>query len=106
MSVTPTSPDSDRTFTFLATAAVLVTLKAPTEQAARTAYEDINTQEFAVDFTTAAGHQLDDLTLEDTTPELYRVDGEEPVETCPHPDCDGYLINDRCTAAGCPQPRP
>jgi ribosomal protein S27AE len=106
--VTDTSPDGDRAFTFLANAYVLVTVKAPTVQAARTAYEEINTEEFAVDFTTGAGHHLDELSVEDTAPELYRVDGEElgeTGETCPRPDCGGYLINDRCTDAECPSPR-
>ncbi|WP_329020425.1 hypothetical protein [Streptomyces sp. NBC_01601] len=36
---------------------------------------------------------------EDTAPDPYH---EELVENCPHPDCGGYLLNNRCTAAECP----
>ncbi|KNE78789.1 hypothetical protein AB0B04_18920 [Streptomyces xinghaiensis] len=93
-----TGPDHDRSFTFLAGASVLVTIQGATEQAARTTYKEI-TEEFAIGFTTQDGHHLDALTLEDTKPELYRVDGEEPAEECPDEECDGYLINGRCTDA-------
>ncbi|WP_326742780.1 hypothetical protein [Streptomyces sp. NBC_01768] len=94
-----------RDFTFLATASVLVTVKAANQQAARTAFSKVNGEEFGIDFTTAGGHKLDDLSLEDATPELYRVDGVEPVESCHRQGCDGHLINDRCTDAGCPPNR-
>ncbi|MGW9032727.1 hypothetical protein ACWGQ5_54155 [Streptomyces sp. NPDC055722] len=95
-------PESDaRSFTFLATACVLVTIEARDEQAGRAAYEGINDETFSINVTTRAGHQLDDVSLEDTSPELYRVDGEEPVEQCPRPDCQGHLIDGRCTDADC-----
>ncbi|MGI5133830.1 hypothetical protein [Streptomyces sp. CA-106110] len=97
----PEPESSDRSFTFLATACVLVTIEASDEQAARAAYEKINDETFSINVTTRTGHQLDDVSLEDTTPELYRVDGEEPVEQCPRPGCGGHLINGRCTDGDC-----
>lgn len=46
-----------RDFTFLATASVLVTVKAANQQAARTAFSKVNGEEFGIDFTTAAWPQ-------------------------------------------------
>ncbi|CAM5671524.1 hypothetical protein [Streptomyces viridochromogenes] len=98
-------PPGDRTFAFTAAASVLVVIQAPDEQTARATYEQINTETFAIAFTTCVGHGLDDLTLADDTPELHQVDGEEPVENCPQPDCGGYVINNWCTDADCPTAR-
>ncbi|MFF1678350.1 hypothetical protein ACFVYG_20210 [Streptomyces sp. NPDC058256] len=96
----------DRSFTFLATASVLVTIKGSNELTARAAYALINGEEFSIDFTTRAGHQLHDLTLEHDTPELHEVDGEVPIEPCPRRGCVGYVVNDRCTVAECPATTP
>ncbi|MEU1601190.1 hypothetical protein ABZ468_53085 [Streptomyces sp. NPDC005708] len=95
------APDGAREFTFTVPANVLVTIQARDEQEARAAYARINGETFSIDCTTGGGHHLDGLTLFTKGPELYEVDGEEPVEQCPRPDCGGHLINHRCTNGDC-----
>lgn len=50
-------------------------IEAATQQAVRAAYKKLDGKGYAVDFTTADGHRLGELTLEDAEPELCRVDG-------------------------------
>ena len=86
-----------RTFKFLTLATVIVEVQAVDEDAARAAFAVACGEEIRLDATTRAGHRVADLHLLDDSPELFQVQGEDPLTECGETGCDGFLVAGQCT---------